>query len=53
MSFFLKGGVSTLFLNIVYYAWQILSLAKSIRVLANMEDPIGRILKKTQVREGV
>ncbi|KAL4388658.1 hypothetical protein GQ457_09G029900 [Hibiscus cannabinus] len=29
------------------------SLAKSIRVLANMEDPIGRILKKTQLADGL
>ena len=28
---------------------QISSLAKSIRVLAGMEDPIGRILKRTEV----
>ncbi|KAE8718047.1 Delta-1-pyrroline-5-carboxylate synthase [Hibiscus syriacus] len=29
------------------------SLAKSIRVLANMEDPIGRVLKKTQLADGL
>ncbi|KAH0979680.1 hypothetical protein GBA52_006857 [Prunus armeniaca] len=28
-------------------------LANSIRVLANMEDPIGRVLKRTQLAEGL
>lgn len=28
---------------------QIYSLAKSIRVLAEMEDPIGQIMKRTEV----
>ncbi|GMI87177.1 delta 1-pyrroline-5-carboxylate synthase 2 [Hibiscus trionum] len=32
---------------------KISSLAKSIRVLANMEDPIGRVLKKTQLADGL
>ncbi|MBA0665398.1 hypothetical protein Goklo_005258, partial [Gossypium klotzschianum] len=32
---------------------KIASLAKSIRVLANMEDPIGRVLKKTQLADGL
>nr|AKN79292.1 delta1-pyrroline-5-carboxylate synthase 1 [Betula platyphylla] len=32
---------------------QISSLANSIRVLANMEDPIGCILKKTEVADGL
>ncbi|XP_022745926.1 delta-1-pyrroline-5-carboxylate synthase-like isoform X2 [Durio zibethinus] len=32
---------------------KISNLAKSIRVLANMEDPIGRILKKTQLADGL
>lgn len=41
------------FLNSACYTWQIKSLANSIRVLANMEDPIGRVLKRTQVRGGV
>lgn len=31
------------------FLMQISSLAKSIRVLADMEEPIGRILKKTEV----
>ncbi|TQD76596.1 hypothetical protein C1H46_037890 [Malus baccata] len=31
----------------------ITSLAKSIRVLANMEDPIGRVLKKTELADGL
>lgn len=31
---------------------QISSLANSIRVLANMEDPIGHVLKRTQVSKG-
>ncbi|KAG6665830.1 hypothetical protein CIPAW_02G187200 [Carya illinoinensis] len=29
------------------------SLANSIRVLANMEDPIGRVLKRTQLADGL
>lgn len=29
---------------------QISALAKSIRVLADMEDPIGKVLNRTQVR---
>ncbi|RXH94506.1 hypothetical protein DVH24_024190 [Malus domestica] len=32
---------------------QITSLAKSVRVLANMEDPIGRVLKKTELADGL
>ncbi|XWS07710.1 hypothetical protein CRYUN_Cryun41cG0013300 [Craigia yunnanensis] len=32
---------------------KILNLAKSIRVLGNMEDPIGRVLKKTQLADGL
>ncbi|KAL6291006.1 hypothetical protein ACE6H2_008516 [Prunus campanulata] len=32
---------------------KIKSLANSIRVLANMEDPIGRVLKRTQLAEGL
>ncbi|XVE99626.1 hypothetical protein REPUB_Repub03eG0216100 [Reevesia pubescens] len=32
---------------------KISNLAKSIRVLANMEDPIGRVLKKTQLADGL
>lgn len=32
---------------------KISSLAKSIRVLADMEDPIGRILKRTEVADGL
>ncbi|XP_021295632.1 delta-1-pyrroline-5-carboxylate synthase [Herrania umbratica] len=32
---------------------KISSLAKSVRVLANMEDPIGRVLKKTQLADGL
>ncbi|KAM1612742.1 hypothetical protein PS2_001346 [Malus domestica] len=32
---------------------KITSLAKSIRVLANMEDPIGRVLKKTELADGL
>ncbi|KAL7250416.1 hypothetical protein ACSBR1_012428 [Camellia fascicularis] len=31
---------------------KISSLANSIRVLANMEEPIGRVLKKTQIVDG-
>ncbi|GAB4859334.1 Delta-1-pyrroline-5-carboxylate synthase [Ancistrocladus abbreviatus] len=32
---------------------QIASLAKSIRVLANMEEPIGRVLKRTELADGL
>jgi len=32
---------------------KISSLANSIRVLANMEDPIGRILKRTELADGL
>ncbi|KAJ3708917.1 hypothetical protein LUZ61_012622 [Rhynchospora tenuis] len=32
---------------------KIASLAKSIRVLANMDDPIGQILKRTEVADGL
>ncbi|KAM1406666.1 hypothetical protein ACFXTH_001316 [Malus domestica] len=32
---------------------KITSLAKSIRVLANMEDPIGHVLKKTELADGL
>ncbi|KAJ4798211.1 Delta-1-pyrroline-5-carboxylate synthase [Rhynchospora pubera] len=32
---------------------KISSLAKSIRVLANMDDPIGQILKRTEVADGL
>ncbi|KAF5733147.1 pyrroline-5-carboxylate synthetase [Tripterygium wilfordii] len=32
---------------------KIRSLANSIRVLANMEDPIGRVLKKTELADGL
>ncbi|KAM1020062.1 hypothetical protein ACFX13_042110 [Malus domestica] len=32
---------------------KITSLAKSVRVLANMEDPIGRVLKKTELADGL
>lgn len=33
-----------------YYCIQISSLAKSIRLLADMEEPIGCVLKKTEVK---
>ncbi|KAJ4768595.1 Delta-1-pyrroline-5-carboxylate synthase [Rhynchospora pubera] len=32
---------------------KITSLAKSVRVLANMDDPIGQILKRTEVADGL
>ncbi|KAJ0087996.1 hypothetical protein Patl1_31794 [Pistacia atlantica] len=41
------GKASTFF---CYCSLQISSLAKSIRVLSDMEEPIGRILKRTEVR---
>ncbi|GKU92004.1 hypothetical protein SLEP1_g5792 [Rubroshorea leprosula] len=44
-----KSLISRLVLN----PRKISSLAKSIRMLANMEDPIGRILKRTQIADGL
>lgn len=32
---------------------KIASLANNIRIIANMEDPIGRVLKKTELAEGL
>ncbi|KAF8402980.1 hypothetical protein HHK36_011073 [Tetracentron sinense] len=46
------GRIFTL-LNPVHYILQISSLAKSIRVLADMEEPIGRVLKKTELADGL
>ncbi|KAL9255423.1 Delta-1-pyrroline-5-carboxylate synthase-like protein [Drosera capensis] len=42
-------------LSILYLLWhlQIASLAKSIRVLAGMEDPIGHVLTKTELSDGL
>lgn len=39
--------------DFAYYAWQITRLANNIRLLANMEDPIGCLSRKTQVRHGL
>lgn len=35
----------------IYHDLQVSSLAYSIRVLANMEEPVGRVLKRTEVRK--
>ncbi|KAK8688853.1 hypothetical protein V6N13_087591 [Hibiscus sabdariffa] len=35
------------------FVLQIAALAKSIRVIADMEEPIGRILKKTEIADGL
>ena len=43
-----KPIFSRLIVILIVYE-QISSLANSIRTLANMEDPIGRVLKKTEV----
>ncbi|KAJ0027203.1 hypothetical protein Pint_35330 [Pistacia integerrima] len=44
------GKASTFF---CYCSLQISSLAKSIRVLSDMEEPIGRILKRTELADGL
>ncbi|KAK8514799.1 hypothetical protein V6N12_057695 [Hibiscus sabdariffa] len=36
-----------------HFVLQIAALAKSIRVIADMEEPIGRILKKTELADGL
>ncbi|XP_022765098.1 delta-1-pyrroline-5-carboxylate synthase-like isoform X2 [Durio zibethinus] len=47
------GYEKSLISRLVLKPGKISNLAKSIRVLANMEDPIGRVLKKTQVADGL
>ncbi|GLT75466.1 hypothetical protein SLA2020_471890 [Shorea laevis] len=47
------GYEKSLISRLVLKPGKISSLAKSIRMLANMEDPIGRILKRTQIADGL
>ncbi|GLT89090.1 hypothetical protein SLE2022_070900 [Rubroshorea leprosula] len=47
------GYEKSLISRLVLKPRKISSLAKSIRMLANMEDPIGRILKRTQIADGL
>ncbi|XP_047312589.1 delta-1-pyrroline-5-carboxylate synthase 1-like [Impatiens glandulifera] len=55
--FFLKTAALFLYLEEAdshyYYCMQISSLAKSIRLLADMEEPIGCVLKKTELADGL
>ncbi|KAL6128267.1 hypothetical protein ACLB2K_071622 [Fragaria x ananassa] len=39
--------------DFAYYAWHITRLANNIRLLANMEDPIGCLSRKTQIADGL
>lgn len=43
----IKFSIHTFF----YDDFQVSSLANSIRVLANMEEPVGRVLKRMEVRK--
>ncbi|KAK8515096.1 hypothetical protein V6N13_122056 [Hibiscus sabdariffa] len=47
------GYEKSLISRLALKSGKISSLAKSIRVLANMEDPIGCVLKKTQLADGL
>ncbi|XWS65936.1 hypothetical protein CRYUN_Cryun05aG0156700 [Craigia yunnanensis] len=47
------GYEKSLISRLALKSGKISNLAKSIRVLANMEDPIGRVLKKTQLADGL
>ncbi|KAK8485642.1 hypothetical protein V6N12_073977 [Hibiscus sabdariffa] len=47
------GYEKSLISRLALKSGKILSLAKSIRVLANMEDPIGCVLKETQLADGL
>nr|AGW30209.1 P5CS [Nitraria tangutorum] len=47
------GYESSLIARLSLKSEKISSLANSIRVLAKMEDPIGHVLKKTQLAEGL
>lgn len=57
VSFFVKYVIKSLpSLRFNYYVrddWQISSLANAIRVLANMKDPIGHVLNRTEVSKGL
>ncbi|KAK4756057.1 hypothetical protein SAY87_009814 [Trapa incisa] len=47
------GYAKALISRLTLTSQKISSLAKSIRVLADMEDPIGQILKKTELADGL
>ncbi|XP_057523736.1 delta-1-pyrroline-5-carboxylate synthase-like isoform X2 [Amaranthus tricolor] len=49
----LAGYNKSLMARLAFKPGKISSLAKSIRVLADMEDPIGRILKKNEIADGL
>ncbi|MCL7044903.1 hypothetical protein MKW94_018356 [Papaver nudicaule] len=46
-------STNVLYCDSVHFTLQISSLAKSIRVLASMEEPIGQVLKKTELADGL
>ncbi|KAH9702235.1 Delta-1-pyrroline-5-carboxylate synthase A [Citrus sinensis] len=48
-----EGYEKPLLSRLALKSGKISSLANSVRVLANMEDPIGHILKKTQLADGL
>nr|AEV46825.1 delta-1-pyrroline-5-carboxylate synthetase [Boehmeria nivea] len=47
------GYESSLIARLALKPGKIKSLANSVRVLANMEDPIGRVLKRTEIADGL
>ncbi|XP_074308212.1 delta-1-pyrroline-5-carboxylate synthase-like [Silene latifolia] len=49
----LAGYDSSLVARLALKPGKVASLAKSIRVLADMEDPIGQIIKRTEVADGL
>ena len=49
--YILKSTASLLSNYLLCNYWQISSLANAIRVLANMKDPIGHVLNRTEVRD--
>lgn len=53
VKYILKSLPSLLSNYSVHDDWQISSLANAIRVLANMKDPIGHVLNRTEVRESL
>ncbi|CAN0909569.1 Delta-1-pyrroline-5-carboxylate synthase [Linum grandiflorum] len=48
-----EGLESSLLARLALKPGKITSLAKSLRVLANMEDPVGHVLKKTELADGL
>nr|CAA67069.1 delta-1-pyrroline-5-carboxylate synthase [Medicago sativa] len=47
------GYEKSLVARLVLKSEKIVGLANNIRIIANMEDPIGRVLKRTELAEGV